>query len=192
MEETLQIGDFLIVSKFIFGAQSPQYIGIEPDNVTEAAFPTGFRIPKILQFKTPAIRAPQPNDIIIFEYPLDRSLDFVKRCIAVGGQTVEQHSGEVFVDGLQFPKPAGLKPPGSASAENSFRFQGDFGPQQVKEGYLFMMGDNRDNSRDSRDWGLLADSLVIGKPLFIYLSMTNVDSTSYPSIRWERLGKVVR
>lgn len=193
MEETLQVGDFLIVSKFIFGARSPEWIGLSYDRQAKAAFPTGFPIPDYLQFKMPGIRDPQPNDIIVFKYPHSPNTDYVKRCIAIGGQTVEQHFGQLLVDGLEFKEPLSLKSdhPERSLPENTTRTS-DFEAVDVQPGHLFMMGDNRSNSLDSRNWGLLPDSMIIGKPLFIYLSVTTGDSIGIPRVRWSRLGKVVR
>ncbi|MEE9271039.1 MAG: signal peptidase I, partial [Candidatus Krumholzibacteria bacterium] len=116
MEQTLLVGDFLFANKFIYGAKLPL---------------AGKRLP--------AVREPRPGDIIIFKYPGDQHTDYIKRCVAVEGQTVELKGRQLYVDGeLQDERYAQY-------------FHGSkYGPYTVPEGHIFMMGDNRDNSADSR------------------------------------------
>lgn len=103
-------------------------------------------------------QAPKRGDIIVFKYPLDPKRNFVKRLIAVGGETVALKNSRLYINGQPVPEdylPAGL------------RFA-DFGPREVPEGSYFMMGDNRNNSDDSRVWGFLPEELVVGKAVLIY------------------------
>ena len=181
MEDTLLVGDFLLVNKFIYGARIPF---------------TGIRLP--------ALKHPKQNDIIVFKYPKDPKLDYIKRCIAVGGQTVEIKNKVVYVDGKEFPlpphgkfidpeiRPPGVEdydiyPPGAGNRDN-------YGPVTVPEGYFFMMGDNRDNSLDSRYWGFLPKKNIVGGALIIYWSWDK-DIPLYRifhKIRWNRIGNIIK
>ncbi len=144
MEDTLLIGDFLFVNKFIYGAKLP-----------------------LVDVRLPKVRAAEAGDIIVFRYPKDPSKDYIKRCVAVAGQTVEIREKLLYVDGElrdePFIKHTDRRMFASAPRDN-------YGPVTVPPGHLFMMGDNRDNSADSRAWGFLDHNLVKGKALFIYWS----------------------
>lgn len=101
---------------------------------------------------------PKRGDIVVFKYPKDTSRYFVKRLIAVGGETVAIKDSELYIDGELVPEdylPQGL------------RF-GSYGPVTVPEGNYLMLGDNRNNSSDSRDWGFVPRNLIVGKEIFIY------------------------
>ncbi len=101
---------------------------------------------------------PKHGDIVVFKYPRDTSRYFVKRLIAVGGEIVELKDSKLFIDGRLVAEdylPQGLE----------FR---DYGPVTVPEGDYFMLGDNRNNSSDSRDWGYVPRNLIVGKEIFIY------------------------
>lgn len=190
MEDTLLIGDFLLVNKFIYGAKSPEWIGVPLTQGKKWFIPTGFDVPKAFQFRLPAIAEAQPNDILVFKYPRDPQLDYIKRCIAAGGQTIEIHDKNVLVDGKPFPVPPKVK------FENSpFIAKRDtLTAVTVDPGSYFVMGDNRDNSSDSREWGFVPAYNIIGKPLIIYLSLDEQlpNSIIFDKVRWNRLGTVVR
>lgn len=190
MEDTLLIGDFLLVNKFIYGAKSPEWIGIPLTQGKKWFIPTGFDVPKAFQFRLPGIAEPQPNDILVFKYPLNPQLDYIKRCIAAGRQTIEIRDKDVLVDGKLFPVPPKLK------FENSsfFAKRDTFAAVTVDPGSYFVMGDNRDNSSDSREWGFVPAYNIIGKPLIIYLSLDErrANSIIFDRVRWNRLGTVVR
>ncbi|MBI4552355.1 MAG: signal peptidase I [Candidatus Latescibacteria bacterium] len=159
MEDTLLIGDFLLVNKFIYGARIP-----------------------LSDVRLPAIREPKPGDIIVFQYPEDPTKDYIKRCIAVGGQTVEVRDKVVDVDGVKQPLPPLAK---HIDPDLLSRAQGprdDWGPVKIPAGTLFMMGDNRDNSKDSRFWGPLDRRLVRGKALIIYMSWD--EQPGDPEVLW--------
>lgn len=101
---------------------------------------------------------PKRGDIVVFKYPKDTSRYFVKRLIAVGGESVALKDSELYIDGVLVPEdylPQGLRFP-------------DYGPVTVPEGNYFMLGDNRNNSSDSRDWGFVPRNLIVGKEIFIY------------------------
>ncbi len=175
MEKTLLVGDFLFVDKFIYGSKSPDRIRL-----------FGRTLVKDLPvLKLPAVRQPRQGDIIVFQYPRDPDQDYIKRCVAVAGDTVAVRDGLVYVN--------------SALCEDHSWHDGDkllrgselnrrFGPYVVPPGHLFMMGDNRYNSADSRFWGPLPLRLVKGRALFIYWSWDK--DRLRP--RLSRLGDIIR
>ncbi|WP_328793727.1 signal peptidase I [Heliomicrobium undosum] len=101
---------------------------------------------------------PAHGNIIVFRFPEDPSRDFVKRVIAVGGQTVKIRNSQLFVDDRPIPEP--YLPPALR--------MGDYGPFTVPEGKFFVMGDNRNHSDDSRRWGVVPRENVIGQAVFLY------------------------
>ena len=155
MEDTLLVGDFLFANKFLYGAKLP-----------------------FVDARVPGIRDPEPGDIIIFKYPVDKKTDYIKRCVAVEGQTVELKGDKLYVDGVLQDEEYTKYVHGSRS----------FGPYTVPEGHIFMMGDNRDNSSDSRAWGSLDKKLVMGKAMFIYFSW----NPSAHTVRFSRIGDIIR
>ncbi len=171
MLPTLKIGDHLLVNKFSYGVKLP-IIG------------------------TPLIhrQGPTRGDVVVFRYPRDRSLDYIKRVVAVGGDTLEVRDKQVFLNGKLVVNPyAHFTSRDIMSAAAGPR--DNFGPVTVPEGKIFVMGDNRDNSYDSRFWGFVDLRDVLGKALIIYWSW-NVDEslfslTRFTSIRWDRLGNMV-
>jgi len=161
MEDTLLVGDFLFVNKLLYGPKIP-----------------------FTDVRLPGFRDPKPGDIIVFKFP-GQDDDFIKRCVAVGGQELAIRGGVVYVDGEAREEPYtkyiyGEHPHGAAR---------DFGPITVPEGHIFMMGDNRDNSNDSRVMGTVPwRDNVQGKAIFIYWSWNG--EKKYP--RFDRIGDIVR
>ena len=153
MEDTLLVGDFLFVNKMVYGSE----------------IDIGFSGNRLFYYRFPAIRHPKVGDIIVFRYPDDPARDFIKRCVAVGGQTVEIRDKVLYVDGHPREEPYVVhKDPRVLPREVNQR--DNFGPFVVPQGHLFMMGDNRDNSQDSRYWGALPEDLVKGKAMVLYWS----------------------
>jgi signal peptidase I len=158
MEDTLLVGDFLFANKLIYGPKLP-----------------------FVDVRLPAIRDPKPGDIIIFRFPQDPKIDYIKRCVAVEGQTVELIDDQLYVDGVLRDEPFTKYVFGSRPDRH-------FGPFTVPPGSIFMMGDNRDNSADSRAWGPLDKKLISGKAMFIYFSWNPRSHT----IRFSRIGDLIR
>jgi signal peptidase I len=210
MKDTILVGDFMFVNKFIYGARTPVWIGIPFTT-------TGTEIPF---YRFPAISEPGRNDIVVFDYPdpkdpEDRSTDYIKRCVAVGGQTVEVQGESLFVDGKHEGQMTDLGQKYDRDERQNIEYtrvideQGNaytirhhtrpyirrnYGPREVPPDHFFMMGDNRDNSLDSRSWGFVTRDRIGGKPLMIWLSWDkNVPGYRfYEKIRWYRLGDIVR
>jgi len=147
MEDTLLIGDFLIANKFIYGARLP-----------------------LIDWRMPAIRDPEPGDVIIFKYPQDRVTNYIKRCVATGGQTVEIKDKVLYVDGEIFENPLHSKFEKDRIEPRTHTPRDNFGPYKVPRNFYFMMGDNRDNSSDSRFWGPVHRDLILGEAIFIHWS----------------------
>jgi signal peptidase I len=140
MEDTLLVGDFLIANKFLYGPKIPW---------------TDHRVP--------AIRQPRPGDIIVFRAPhVDK--DFIKRCVAVERDTVEMRDNVLYVNGTARQEPYTVFK-GSQLGSRS-----NWGPEVVPDGHIFMLGDNRNNSQDSRYWGFLDKKRIKGLALFLYFS----------------------
>jgi len=200
MEDTLLVGDFLLVNKYVYGMRTPDWIGIPYTDL-------GFDIPWV---RIPGFKTPKQNDVVIFRYPVDPSVDYIKRCVATGGQTLEIIDKQVFVDGIRFPDAPKSKfidrrifKRGEGRFEfstfqnNRYGNRDNFGPLKVPENNFFMMGDNRDNSLDSRAWGFVTYDHIVGEGLIIYLSwkdgFTPTDLfTFYKKIRFERIANVIR
>ena len=166
MLPTLQIGDHILVNKVLYGPR--------------------LEIPltQMSLGRLPGLRKPRPGDVIVFIWPKDRSKDFIKRVIAVEGQTVEVRNRQVFIDGKPWDDPhatwvmqRGL---GGAAGDN-------YGPYTVPPDHVFVMGDNRDQSYDSRFWGPVPIADIKGEALVIYWSWDGPDRW----VRWERLGRLV-
>jgi signal peptidase I len=153
MEDTLVVGDFLFVNKMVYGSE----------------IDIGFQGQRFVYYRFPAIRDPKPGDILVFRFPEDPARDFIKRCVAVSGQQVEIRDKVLYVDGKSRVEPyVAHKDPRILPRETSQR--DNFGPYVVPQGHIFMMGDNRDNSHDSRFWGALPMRLVKGQAMFLYWS----------------------
>lgn len=164
MKETLQIGDHILVNKFIYGIKIP--------------FSQTTLIP---------VKEPKRGDIVVFKFPEDPSKDFIKRVIGVAGDMVEIRDKKVYLNGDPLNHdygihndphiiPAGIQP------------RDHFGPVTVPPNSIFVMGDNRDHSYDSRFWGFVDLKALKGKAFIIYWSW---DSDRFGA-RWNRIGKILK
>jgi signal peptidase I len=157
MKDTLLVGDFLLVNKFLYGSRIPF---------------TDIRLPKV--------RDPKVGDVIVFDHPTEHK-DYIKRCIGVPGDVIEIRNDVVYRNGKALDEPykklSGYVGPMS-----------NYGPVKVPKGHLFMLGDNRHNSKDSRSWGMLDEKYIKGKAMVIYFSWDN--EKHFP--RFGRIGDVIR
>ncbi len=160
MLETLQIGDHLLVSKIIYGIKIP------------------FLDKFIVTFAEP-----QQGDIIVFEYPEDESKDFIKRIVGLPGDTIEIRNKDVYRNGQKLVEPY-VKHTDAMIQETSSR--DNKGPLVVPPDKYFVMGDNRDESYDSRFWGFVDKAKIKGKAWVLYWSWRG-----FKEIRWNRLGTFV-
>jgi len=250
MENTLLVGDFLLVTKFTYGATTPRNIPF-----------TDIRVPYV---KLPGFKEPKLGDIIVFDFPGDRDekiskevLNYIKRCVGLPGDSIKVVNKVLYNNGAAFPNPPNSKfisplqtanktkprifPKGSGWNEDNYgpirvpkegdkikidstnfegwkmfvtkegrkiELRGDKkvyvddqvltdGMYTVKRDYLFMMGDNRNNSLDSRFWGFMPRENVVGEAFMIYWSWdANIGFNEFfkllGSIRWDRLGHLIR
>jgi signal peptidase I len=192
MEKTLMVGDVLFVNKFLFGAKVP-----------------------LVNVRTPAVREPKPGDIVVFMSPIEDSI-LVKRLIAVGGDTIEMRQGAMYRNGIALEEPYAQSESPSLTLPEASRQEmrarqlpqyigptpdtylpdvHDWGPLLVPRDSLWMMGDNRDGSRDSRFWGLVPRANVRGTPVLIYYSWDASSYRPFPfftATRWGRIFRVPR
>jgi signal peptidase I len=190
MEGTLLVGDFLLVNKVVYGAEVP-----------------------LVRRRLPALRIPERGDVIVFEWPKDRSKNFVKRLVGLPGDTLAMRDGILIRNGLALAEPyVSHSDPQADPVWDEFRWQSDFlvktadaavayhpsrnnwGPLVVPERQYFVLGDNRDNSLDSRYWGFVPDSLLRGRPEVVYFSFAADSAADFAwltHVRWTRLGERV-
>ncbi|MGC9512921.1 MAG: signal peptidase I [Fidelibacterota bacterium] len=241
MEKTIHVGDFLLGNKFLYGARTPDWVGIPFTRV-------GFDIP---YYRFPALTEPEVGDVVIFKFPLDPWTNYVKRCLGGPGDTVEIVDKKVYVNGERFKDPEHsivnydhifpksyeeprIFPSGNGNRDqydpiyiprkgDIFKLSGlshkqvefirhimildghspedNYGiyyekgepKYKVEQDYYFMMGDNRDNSFDSRYWGLVPYEYVMGSPLILYFSWDKTVPWTqfYKKIRWNRIFHTV-
>jgi signal peptidase I len=188
MENTLLVGDFLLVNKAVFGAVVPG---------------TSRRLP--------ALAEPTRGDVIVFVPPHETDKNFVKRLVGMPGDTLEMLSKELFLNGRPLDEPYATQSDpvdvhvpamdwqcryavGPAAGPACRPTRDNWGPVVVPTDRYFMLGDNRDDSEDSRYWGLATRTAIKGRPLFIYYSFDPSSRRVAPwlsSIRWRRLARPV-
>jgi signal peptidase I len=167
MEPTLLVGDYILVNKFIYGLRIPY---------TDTKF-----FP---------MKQPERGDVIVFIYPKDTSKDFIKRVIGKEGEKVEIVQNKIFVNGKQIEDPWGHFEKYDWS--KYLQAMEKFGPVVVPKDCLFVLGDNRDNSQDSRFWGFVNVNAVKGKAFVIYFSWDRFSQSLLDNVRWGRLAKLIR
>ncbi len=163
MEPTLLIGDHILVNKLVYGIRVP-----------------------FTDKRWPAIFKPERGDVIVFVYPEDRTKDFIKRVVAVGGDTVEVKNKRLYVNGKETATPqaryySNVVMPGDITPRDNMP------PTKVPDGFLFVLGDNRDYSHDSRFWGFVPVEDVKGKAFLIYYSAPDISD-----VRWGRILNWIR
>ncbi len=172
MENNLLIGDHLLVNKFVFG-------------------PTAGRLEHALLPVTDIRR----RDVVVFKYPEDPERDFIKRVIGLPGETLELRNKKIFINGQPLDEPYVhfLAPPTHVRPGDPdytpYDVRENYGPVTVPADHYFVMGDNRDNSQDSRYWGFLPRGYIKGKALMVYWSFDAENGTVNPltGTRWSRL-----
>jgi signal peptidase I len=156
MEPNLLVGDHLLVNKFIFG---PATSGLE-----RTLLP---------------MRRVERGEVLVFKFPEDPERDFIKRVIGLPGETLEYKDQRVFINGMPLIEPyAHYQLPATGEGASSDP-RVHYGPVTIPAGHYFMMGDNRDDSQDSRYWGFLPASYVKGRALFIYWSFGGPQGTRF-------------
>ncbi|SRR5579875_387084 len=178
MEPTLLIGDHILVNKLDFGLRMPDsFFGVRP---LSGIIPYGHYL-----FHLEPI---QRGDVVVFVFPPDPTKDFIKRVIAVGGDTVEVRGKSVYVNGNKIDDPHAYYDP--SESETTIAPRDHYGPVTVPKGEVFVMGDNRERSYDSRFWGFVPDNNVEGRAMVIYWSWDS-DDNSFLHIRWSRFGRII-
>ena len=195
MMPTLLVGDFILVNKFSYGIRLP-----------------------VLNKKIIEVDEPQRGDVFVFRYPKQPWIDYIKRVVGVPGDTISYENKILYINGKPMPQTPESMYTGvgsGAQMTGAYKLQEDLegvnhdilvhplapnlasgcnvlrkGPITVPEGYYFAMGDNRDNSNDSRCWGLVPEENLVGKAFAIWM---NWDSNleSFPPIAWERIGNSI-
>ena len=158
MEPTLLVGDHILVNKFIYG----------------------IKIPFVHKTLIP-IKEPGREDVIVFIYPVDKSKDFIKRVIGLPGDTIEMTGEKIYINGEPFHDRHGVYLE-TAHRKSNPGNPPRFGPVTVPPGHVFVMGDNRDHSYDSRFWGFVSLDAIKGKAFVIYWSWPH----------WKRFFHIIR
>ena len=173
MENTLLIGDHILVNRFIYGVKMPF---------------TGYKIIPV--------KEPKRGDVVVFKFPPNPKIYFIKRCIGTPGDTLKMINKVLYVNGRKVIEPFVIhKDPNicgrnrvSLVCRTRFGSRDNWGPVVVPKGKYFMMGDNRDNSYDSRYWGFVPEKNISGKAFIIYGSWT----WSPFNIKFNRFFKLIK
>jgi signal peptidase I len=163
MVPTLLVGDHILVNKFIYGVKIP-----------------------LLRRTIIPVSKPKRGEIVVFIFPNDRSKDFIKRVIGVSGDKIQITNKKIFINDEEYKDSYGIFSD-SLILPKSMGPRDNFGPVIVPEKSIFVMGDNRDESLDSRFWGFVNLEDVEGKAFIIYWSWNRDEH----NLRWERLGHLL-
>ena len=163
MVQTLLVGDHILVNKFLYGVKIP-----------------------LLRNTIIPVRDPKRGEIVVFIFPNDRSKDFIKRVIGVGGDTIEIKNKKIFINGKEYSDSYGIYSD-NIIYPATMQPRDNYGPVTVPKNSIFVMGDNRDESLDSRFWGFVDLKDVEGKAFIIYWSWNHEDH----NLRWQRLGNLL-
>jgi signal peptidase I len=168
MEPTLLIGDHLLVNRLSYVVKMPYF-----DNVIYT------------------LGKPKRGDVIVFRYPENIKIDFIKRVIATEGDTIEIKDKVIYINGIKMTDSWGHyqnTPP----LPREIAPKDNFGPYTVPKDAVFAMGDNRDNSADSRFWGPVRKEHLVGKALILYVSLNGNTKDPFEFIRWSRIGQLIK
>jgi signal peptidase I len=176
MMDTLLIGDHLIVSKFSYGIQIPRPAMIKVFGVTVPFFDTRL---------VNAWGDIEHGDVVVFRFPGDRSKDYIKRVVGLPGDIVELKDRVVYIDGKKWDDPYAVHKGGLYGMDSEKNY--NFGPYTVPEGQVFVMGDNRERSYDSRYWGSVPIRDIKGKAFIIYWSWDKDEGW----IRFSRIASMI-
>ena len=199
MQNTINIGDQFFVNKFLYGKPTPILSALLPQ------------------------REIQRGDIVVFKWPKNPAINYIKRCIGLPGDEILVKDRKVYINGTELPEqvvtvdiPGNAQvlsalpvlneappPPGATyktynSHEQEYEHGMDFAvrtPFKIPENSYFMMGDSRDNSQDSRFWGIVPRSYIVGRPLYVYLSFNSQDpegTNFFNYIKWRRMGTALK
>ena len=163
MLPTLQVGDHILVNKFIYGVRVP-----------------------VLGTRLIPVHQPRRGDVVVFAYPVDRSKDFIKRAVAIAGDVLQIRDKHVYINGAPWDDPRAYYADGEDRGHRVAP-RDNFGPVTVPPHHIFVLGDNRDRSYDSRFWGFVDLDDVKGKAFMIYWSWDGADHW----VRWDRLGALI-
>ncbi len=171
MEPTLLVGDHLLVNRMSYVVKVPF--------LDTVLFSTG---------------KPQRGDIIVFRYPEDPTKDYIKRVIAMEGETVEIRNKIIFINGKKIKDAWGHFRADANTPRGFLPFvdKDNVSPLAVPKDCYFVMGDNRDNSLDSRFWGFVHKRHLVGKALIIYFSWNGNSSSPLEYVRWSRIGWLIK
>jgi len=164
MKQTLLIGDHILVNKFIYGVKIPF--------INKTIIP---------------VKNPKRGDIIVFKFPEDPKKDFIKRVIGIAGDRIKIRNKQIYINNIKLNHDFGIHMDPHI-IPGAFQPRDNFGPVTVPENSLFVMGDNRDRSYDSRFWGFVDLKAVKGKAFIVYWSW---DKGNF-GVRWNRLGHLLK
>jgi len=179
MIPSLYIGDFILVNKFSYGIRIP-----------------------VFNNKVVDINDPERGDVVVFRYPRDPSVDYIKRVIGLPGDHIAYYNKVLYVNGKAIKREfvSAYAGPGEENRANEYLENLDGVKHDillipgrpgldaeyiVPDGHYFMMGDNRDNSNDSRYWGVVPDKYLVGKAFMIWMNWNG-------GVSWERIGKLIK